>query len=214
MSTGRTYRFFKRLIDILVSGGALVVSGPVIVGAGLLVKIDSTGPMFYRSRRVGLGWKPFDLLKLRTMTANQETGRPQVTSGADDRITRVGSWLRKTKLDELPQFFNVLVGDVSLVGPRPEVEPYAAHFREQYDRILSVKPGLSDRATLQFVDEESVLAEREDTEAYYLEEVLPNKIELYLRYIDNPGFFEDIAIIALTAAKVGERFTRQLVGRR
>jgi lipopolysaccharide/colanic/teichoic acid biosynthesis glycosyltransferase len=201
------YELQKRLVDIGVASLALCLSAPVVVAAALLVKLGSEGPLLYRSRRVGKGWREFDLLKLRTMKVEQTEGAPQVTSGSDERITRVGRLLRRLKVDELPQLINVLRGEVSLVGPRPEVMRYASRYREKYDIVLTMKPGLTDRATLAHIDEESELAASQDPETYYLDVVLPRKIEMYLEYIENQNMLEDLAILAATGMKLLGRIT-------
>lgn len=206
-----TYRAAKRFIDLALSSAGLLASWPVIIAAGLAVKLDSPGPVFYRSRRVGRHGKPFDLLKLRTMRVDQDPNAPLVTAGGDSRITRVGRWLRRTKLDELPQLINVLKGDVSLIGPRPEVERYVACYPAEYSEILEVRPGLADQATLRFIDEESILAEVEDPERHYIEEVLPKKIDLYLEYVRRPSLRADLSIIVETALHVARRTAREIL---
>ncbi len=199
------YLAIKRLVDVAVSSAALAVSTPVILAAGMALVLETPGPMFYRSRRVGLRGREFDLLKLRTMVHNQGNDGPQVTSGADSRTTRLGKFLRKTKIDELPQFINVVLGDVSLVGPRPEAPKFVAMFPKEYQEILSVKPGLSDRATLDFVDEEGMLSSEKDPEKAYVEKILPKKIERYLDYVRNPSLQRDFQIVVETAALVLRR---------
>lgn len=203
----------KRVVDISVSAFGLWLAAPVIAAAAFAVRLDSKGPVFFRSPRVGLNRKPFHLYKLRTMRERSLDSGPQVTSGSDSRITRVGRILRKTKIDELPQLFNVLKGDVSLVGPRPEAPMYVEKYPAEYDRILSVKPGLSDRATLEFVGEEELLARSSDPERVYVEEVMPKKMEHYLRYVDNPSLVEDAKIIVATVGHVANRTVLGLMGK-
>jgi lipopolysaccharide/colanic/teichoic acid biosynthesis glycosyltransferase len=203
----------KRLIDISVSAFGLWLSSPVIVAAALAVRLDSKGSVLFKSPRVGLNRKPFHLYKLRTMRERSLESGPHVTSGTDDRITKVGRILRKTKIDELPQLLNVLKGDVSLVGPRPEAPMYVDKYPVEYDKILSVKPGLSDRATLEFVGEEELLSRSDDPEKTYVEEIMPKKMEHYLRYVDNPSLIEDAKIIVATVGHVASRTVRGLLGR-
>ena len=206
------YAQTKRLIDLVASTGALWVSMPVIVSAGLAVKLTSQGPVFYRSERVGKDGKRFYLLKLRSMTA-ASAGDLQVTSGNDARITAIGKLLRKTKIDELPQLLNVLKGDVSLVGPRPEAPVYVAKYPEKYKKILSVKPGLTDRATLKFVDEEERLEVVDDPEKFYIETIMPEKMAMYLEYVDNYNLTEDLTIIYQTITHVLRRTLKTVAGK-
>lgn len=204
MNSGWTYRVAKRTADIAFAATGLAVTWPLIGAAALAVITDSPGPALYRSRRMGLGGREFDLLKLRTMRA-APAAAPLVTAASDNRITRVGRWLRRTKIDELPQLLNVVAGDLSLVGPRPEVKRYADKYPHEYSEILGVRPGITDRATLQFVDEEQLLASQSNPEEYYVTSVLPQKIDLYLRYVRNPSLVEDASILLSTAAKLARR---------
>jgi len=205
VSSSSIFEPTKRALDVALASAVLAATWPLIGLAGVAVVLDSRGPMFYRSRRVGRFGRPFDLLKLRTMADRQSASAPLVTAGDDLRITRVGHWLRRTKIDELPQLWNVLVGDASLVGPRPEVQRYIDRHAEAYREILSARPGLTDRATLAFVDEEALLADQQDPEDYYVREVMPKKIALYLDYVRNPSLREDARIVALTASKLVRR---------
>ena len=156
---------------------------------------------------------PFHLYKLRTMRESSLDSGPHVTCGGDVRITQVGRLLRKTKIDELPQLLNVLKGDVSLVGPRPEAPKYAERYPIEYERILSVRPGLSDRATLEFVGEEELLAKSDDPEKTYIEEIMPRKMAHYLRYVENPSLVEDLKIIFATVGQVAKRTLLGFSGR-
>ena len=189
------------------------LTSPVIAAALIAVRLDSNGPVFYLSRRVGKDGIEFDLLKIRTMYVMPKDSGPEVTSGSDERITHVGRFLRKTKIDELPQLLNVLKGDVSLVGPRPEAPKYVAKYPLEYKKILSVKPGLSDRATLEFVDEEEILAKSKDPEKTYIEEILPQKIAYYLKYVEHQSMLEDLSIILGTVENVAKRSFQVLAGR-
>jgi lipopolysaccharide/colanic/teichoic acid biosynthesis glycosyltransferase len=206
MSSSWIFDLTKRAFDVALASTGLAATWPLIGLAGVAVKLDSRGPMLYRSRRIGRFGRPFDLLKFRTMTDQQSASAPLVTASDDRRITRAGHWLRRTKIDELPQLWNVLVGDVSLVGPRPEVKRYVDCHPEAYREILRVRPGLTDRATLAFMDEEALLAGQQDPEGYYVREVMPKKIAFYLAYVRNPSLREDARIVALTASKLARRF--------
>jgi len=189
-------------LDIIVSLISIILLLPIFVVIAILIKLDTKGPIFYIQQRVGRDFKKFGLYKFRTMVANADKIGPLVTKDRDPRITRVGYYLRKWKLDELPQFFNVLKGDMSLVGPRPEVERYIDLFRDEYKVILSIKPGITDYATIHFRDEEDIIAQFEDVEKGYTEIVLPKKIELYKKYIEEISLMTDIKILFLTFLKV------------
>jgi lipopolysaccharide/colanic/teichoic acid biosynthesis glycosyltransferase len=172
----------------------------VLAASALAVKLSSPGPVLFRQTRVGRGGRPFRILKFRSM--RDGASGPQVTAGGDDRITPVGRVLRRHKLDELPQLWNVLVGDMSLVGPRPEVQRYVERFAADYERILAVRPGITDRAALEYRDEESVLAAAADPEAAYVSTVLPAKIQLYHRYLDEMSLRTDVTLVLRTLAKL------------
>jgi lipopolysaccharide/colanic/teichoic acid biosynthesis glycosyltransferase len=164
------------------------------------VKLSSPGPVLFRQARVGRNGRPVRIAKFRSMRAN--ASGPSVTASGDARVTRVGGLLRRTKIDELPQLWNVLVGDMSLVGPRPEVQRYVDRFPEDYKRILAVRPGITDFAAVEYRDEESVLAAAADPEATYLETILPAKIRLYHRYLDEMSLGTDAALILKTLSAV------------
>jgi lipopolysaccharide/colanic/teichoic acid biosynthesis glycosyltransferase len=192
------YRVAKRSLDIACSAVGLLLLSPVLAAAALAVKLSSEGPVLFRQRRIGKGGRPFQILKFRSMRPGAPG--PAITAGGDARVTRVGRLLRRTKIDELPQLWNVLVGDMSLVGPRPELPRFVARFAAEYARILTVRPGITDYAALEFVDEESALASAADPEAAYVQRVLPAKIALYHRYLDRRSFRTDLAILARTVA--------------
>lgn len=192
----------KRLFDIVFSLFGLVVFIPVFLLAAVLVRLDSPGPVLFLQTRVGKGFKLFKIIKFRTMTVDASSRGPAVTSGGDPRITRVGRVLRKTKLDELPQLFNVLRGEMSFVGPRPEVPKYVEMFREDYERILEVRPGITDYATFEYCNEEEVLKGYRDPEDGYLREVLPAKIKLYDKYLSRRSLLTDIGLIVRTLCKI------------
>ena len=189
----------KRLFDFIASFSALIFLAPIFVLVALWIKIDSIGPIFFRQERVGFQGDLFRIHKFRTMVFDAEKKGKQITVGTDSRITTVGGVLRKYKLDELPQLIDVLVGDMSLVGPRPEVLKYIDCYSddEKYD-VLSVKPGITDNASIEFRDENELLASSKDPEATYIGEVLPKKIALYRKYVRGRSFFGDVAIIFKT----------------
>lgn len=191
-------KFGKRVFDIAVTllGGVLLL--PFITIVAIWIKLSSKGPLFYTQKRVGKGFKEFTIYKFRSMVVGADRVGPSVTSGDDPRITRVGRFIRKTKIDELPQLLNVLKGDMSLVGPRPEVAKFVNEKKEEYKKVLSVKPGITDNAAIIYRDEESIMEQYKDKERAYLDIVLPKKIKLYNQYIDNISFIGDIKLIIKT----------------
>lgn len=192
----------KRAFDL---AGCLIV-GPVAALLGtviaVLVRVRSGKPVLYRGRRMGRGGTEFDILKFRTMTT--DGSGPGITSGGDPRITPIGRWLRRTKLDELPQLLNVVRGEMSLVGPRPEDPRYAAHYRDRFAEVLSVRPGITGPAAVEFRHEEELLRSIDpaDVERHYVESVLPAKLELDLAYVRRHGVRTDLAILAATLRAV------------
>ena len=189
----------KRLFDLSASFFGLILLAPIFVLSALWIMIDSKGPIFFRQERVGFQGINFRIHKFRTMVLDAEKKGKQITVGADSRITTVGEFLRKYKLDELPQLIDVLVGNMSLVGPRPEVPKYIDYYSddEKHD-VLSVKPGITDNASIEFRDESELLASSKDPEASYINEVLPKKIALYRKYVRERSFFGDVVIIFKT----------------
>ena len=189
----------KRLFDSSISFCGLILVFPVFVLVALWIKIDSRGSVFFRQERVGFQGSLFRIHKFRTMVLDAEKEGKQITIGADPRITTVGRFLRKYKLDELPQLIDVFVGDMSLVGPRPEVPKYIDCYSddEKHD-VLSVKPGITDNASIEFRDESKLLASSNDPESTYINEVLPKKIALYRKYVRERSFFGDVEIIFRT----------------
>ncbi len=190
----------KRTMDVALSLVALVALSPALAAIGVAVKLCSPGPVFFRQKRVGLSGHPFNIVKFRSMFV--AAVGPAVTKRADARVTRLGRLLRRYKLDELPQLWNVLVGDMSLVGPRPEVERFVSRFPEAYARVLTVRPGITDFAALEYRDEEALLGNSPDPEATYEQDVLPKKIALYHRYLDEMSLEIDVALILRTLAAV------------
>ncbi len=184
----------KRLFDLVVALGALVLLAPLLLLVALIVKLDSPGPVFFRQERVGRHGRPFRIHKFRTMRA--EAGGLPLTVGADPRITRSGAWLRRTRIDELPQFIDVLKGDMSVVGPRPEVPRYVAHYpADLRERALAVRPGITDPASLEFIDEASLLARAADPEREYVEVILPRKVRRAADYAERATLATDLAVL-------------------
>jgi lipopolysaccharide/colanic/teichoic acid biosynthesis glycosyltransferase len=191
---------WKRLVDLAIGVPALCAAAPVIGAMAVLVKLDSSGPAFFVQTRVGRDRQPLRIFKLRTMAAN--ASGPSVTAAGDSRITRVGRLLRKTKLDELPQLLNVVKGEMSLVGPRPEAERYVRHYRTEWEPLLRVRPGITDLASLVFRDEESLLAAANDKERAYVEAVMPAKLKVALEGVLHSSPLYDAGILARTLASV------------
>lgn len=188
----------KWLFDILFSLLGLFVSSPLLLLIACLIKREDRGPIFYRGVRVGRFGKPFKIFKFRTMVVNAEKLGGPSTADDDPRITKIGKRLRKYKLDELPQLINVLRGEMSFVGPRPEVQHYVDMFTEKERAILSVRPGITDWASLWNPDEGTILAGSPDPEKTYMEKIRPTKIELQLKYVKKRSFWIDLQIIAQT----------------
>lgn len=189
----------KRLFDLFFASAGLLALAPVLILVAIWIKLDSKGPVFFRQVRVGQFGIPFRIHKFRTMTVEQPSSSLQITVGADARITRSGKWLRKYKIDELPQLIDVITGTMSIVGPRPEVPKYIAAYPEDLrTRVLSVKPGITDRASLEFRDENALLATATDPEREYIEKILPIKQRYYLDYVKQRSLWLDIKIILMT----------------
>ena len=187
----------NRAFDLPVALAGLVMTSPIVAAAAIAVKLDSSGPAFFSGPRVGRGGKVFEIYKLRTM---RSASGPSVTAADDPRITRVGRFLRRTKLDEIPQLWNVVKGDMSLVGPRPEHPDYVARWSPDERALLAVRPGITGPAALAYVDEERLLAGR--GERTYVEEVMPRKLALELRYLGRATFASDMAILLRTASSI------------
>jgi lipopolysaccharide/colanic/teichoic acid biosynthesis glycosyltransferase len=194
----------KRLFDVVTAILALVVTAPLWALASIILKVSSPGPVIYRTRRVGKGGHPFTLYKFRTMFAEAANSGPGVTVSGDERITRAGTLLRRTKIDELPQLFNVLVGDMSIVGPRPEDPRYVAHYTDEQRRVLSVRPGLTSPASIAYRYEEDAL-HGPDVEDVYVNEILPRKLELDLAYIEHRSVLVDLRVIVQTFSALFRR---------
>jgi lipopolysaccharide/colanic/teichoic acid biosynthesis glycosyltransferase len=192
----------KRSFDLLVSTLGLIVLAPFLLLIALVVRSDSPGPALYSQERVGRHGIRFQIFKFRTMFAGRPEGN-QVTAAGDPRITRVGAFLRRTKLDELPQLINVIRGDMSIVGPRPEVPRYVALYPPQEREIvLSVRPGITDEAAIEFAQENELLALSEDPEQVYKSNILPRKLDIYVAYVQSRSFLGDLRILVRTLVRV------------
>ena len=193
--------FLKRVFDIIASFCGIIILFPLIIIVSILIKITSKGPVLFKQVRVTKNGKLFKIYKFRTMKENSE-GNKQITVGKDNRITGIGHILRKTKLDELPQLFNVLKGEMSLVGPRPEVPKYVELYTDEQREILKVPAGITDYASIYFSNESELLGEAENPEEFYIKKIMPYKIELNKKYINEIGIMTDIKIIILTILKI------------
>ncbi len=188
----------KRIFDILFSAIGLIILSPVFLLTAILIKSDSKGPVFFSQLRAGRNNIDFRLLKFRTMKINSEKGGLLTVGGRDSRITGAGYYLRKYKLDELPQLINVLKGDMSFVGPRPEVRKYVELYNDDQKKVLDVRPGITDIASIQYRNENELLEKAENPEEYYIREIMPDKIRLNLLYIEDRTFAKDIKVIFKT----------------
>ena len=188
----------KRLFDIVASGCGLIVLSPLFLILAVWIKLDSPGPVFYRQVRVGRGNKDFRIFKFRSMRVGSDKGSLVTIGGHDPRITRSGYFIRKFKLDEFPQLINVFVGDMSLVGPRPEVRHYVDYWTPEQMHVLDVRPGITDPASIKFRNENEMMEQAEDPEKYYINVIMQEKIKLYLEYVQNHSFFGDIGLIFKT----------------
>lgn len=190
----------KRLFDIVASAVALVLLAPLLAAVAVLVTVGSRGPALYRTRRVGRGGKLFTLYKFRTMRSDAPSG-PAITTAGDSRVTVVGGFLRRAKLDEIPQLFNVLIGDMSLVGPRPEDAKYVALYSNEQRKVLNARPGMTSVASIAYRSEEQLLS-GPDWEQRYINTIMPDKLRLELEYLDRQSFWADLQVIARTAGAI------------
>lgn len=191
----------KRIFDITLSLLGLILLLPFMLIIAILIKIDSKGSIFFRQVRVTKNGREFKIFKYRTMRVGSDK-YSQITVGKDDRITKIGLFLRKYKLDEIPQLINVFIGDMSLVGPRPEVPKYVALYTEEQREILKVRAGITDYASIEFSNENDILADEADPEKAYIEKIMPRKIELNKKYLSKISVITDIKIILLTIKKI------------
>lgn len=192
----------KRIFDLFVSAAILLCFLPFGILLVVLISLESKGGPFYFQERVGLKGRRFRLIKFRSMRTNADKGSLITIGNRDPRITRTGYFIRRFKLDEFPQFINVMKGDMSIVGPRPEVPFYVNMYTPDQQKILSVKPGITDYASIAYFHENEILAKAEDPQKAYIEEVMPAKLQLNQRYINDPSIFKDLHIMWLTAKKI------------
>ena len=188
----------KRVFDIVMSGLGLIILSPLFLVLAIWIKLDSAGPVFYRQVRVGRHNKDFRIFKFRSMRVGSDKGSLVTIGGRDPRITRSGYFIRKFKLDELPQLINVFIGDMSLVGPRPEVRHYVDYWTPEQMHVLDVRPGITDPASIKFRNENELLEKAEDPERYYIDVIMQEKLKLYLDYVKHHSFWGDIALIFRT----------------
>ena len=188
----------KRLFDIVASTLGLLILSPVFIIVAIWIKLDSPGPVFYRQTRVGRHNKDFRIFKFRSMRVGSDKGSLVTIGGRDPRVTRSGYFIRKFKIDELPQLINVFKGDMSLVGPRPEVRHYVNYWTPEQMRVLDVRPGITDPASIRFRNENEMLEKADDPERYYIDVIMQEKIKLYLDYVEKSSFWYDVKLIFLT----------------
>lgn len=192
----------KRSFDISAAAFGVVATAPLALIVALAVKLESDGPILFAQERLGKGQKPFRIIKFRTMVRGADGKGPAITVHRDERITRIGRVLRRLHLDELPNLLNVLKGDMSLVGPRPELPRYLRFYTEEQKRVFDVRPGLTDLGTLKFRDEAKLLEKAEEPETFYVEHILPEKLRWNLDYVERQDFFYDLGILLKTGAVV------------
>ncbi len=188
----------KRLFDFIMAFFGLLAISPILLIVAILIVIDSKGGVFYRQVRVGKGNKDFRIFKFRTMHTDADKLGLITIGGRDPRVTKVGYYLRKYKLDELPQLINVLVGDMSFVGPRPEVRKYVDLYTEEQKKVLQVRPGITDLASIEFRNENEILEKQENPNQYYIDVIMPHKLEINLKYLKNRNLLKDIGVIFKT----------------
>ncbi len=206
IATDRRKTFYvqhgKRMLDVLGALAGLIIISPILGFCAIAIRLDSPGPVFFRQWRTGVRGRPFQIFKLRTMVQDADEKGPKITAAGDGRITRFGKWLRKTKLDEIPQLINVLRGEMSIVGPRPEVPEYVAAYSPEQRRLLEFKPGITGPASLKFIEEEHLLATDPDRENFYVRTVLARKLEIDLAYCQRIGFLGDVRFVLCTIGKL------------
>lgn len=195
------YPVFKRISDVLASVCVLILLLPLFLIIAIWILMDSPGGVFYKQIRVGLNGREFKLFKFRSMRAGADK-KGQITIGNDSRVTKSGQFIRKFKIDEFPQLINIIVGDMSVVGPRPEVPKYVQLYDDDQNRVLSVRPGLTDFATIEYIDEQEQLGQSSEPEKLYINTIMPEKLELNLKYIDSRSFQTDLKIIFKTISSI------------
>ncbi len=198
--------FFKRIFDFVASLVGFLLFSPIFALIAIVIKLEDGGSVFFKQTRVGRNWQLFKIIKFRTMVVDAEKKGKQITTANDPRVTKVGKFLRKYKLDEFPQLINVIIGDMSLVGPRPEVPKYAKLYIDDYDLILKVRPGITDYASIYFIEENKLMnSQTQDPEEKYIKDIMPAKIELYKKYVNEMSFWVDLKLIFLTLLKILKR---------
>lgn len=194
-------QFIKRIFDIIMSLIGIIILSPVFIIVSIAIKVNSTGNILFLQKRVGRDGREFNIYKFRTMVSDAEKLGKQITVGNDSRITKVGAFLRKFKIDELPQLFNVFNGDMSLVGPRPEVPKYVKLYTKEQRKVLSIRPGITDMASLRYRDENDILGKVDNPEEYYINVIMQDKLKLNLEYIEKSNIIFDISLILKTIIK-------------
>ena len=194
-------QIIKRVCDFILSLIGIIVLSPIFIIVSIAIKLDSKGKILFLQKRVGRYGKEFNIYKFRTMVSDAERLGKQITVGNDNRITKVGAFLRKYKIDELPQLFNVLKGDMSLVGPRPEVPKYVKLYSDEQKKVLNVRPGITDMASLRYKDENEILGKVDNPEEYYINVIMKDKLKLNLEYIEKSNIFFDLYLIIKTVVK-------------
>ena len=200
-------KFGKRLFDIIISIIGLILLSPLMISLFIVLRVSSKERVFFIQKRVGKNFIEFNLYKFRSMTTTSSNGL-LVTSAGDNRITRIGKIIRKTKIDELPQLLNVLKGDMSIVGPRPEVMTFVKHKKDIYKKILTIRPGITDHASILFRNEEEILKGFKDKHKGYIDTIMPRKIELYCNYVDDITISNDIKLILKTLKAIFDKANR------
>lgn len=195
----------KRLFDIVASACGLILLSPLFFIVSVWIKLDSIGPVFYRQVRVGRYNKDFRIFKFRSMRVGADKGSLVTIGGRDPRVTRIGYYLRKFKIDELPQLINVFIGDMSLVGPRPEVRHYVDYWTPEQLHVLDVRPGITDPASIKFRNENELMESAEDPESFYINVIMQEKLELYLEYVQNASFWYDVKLIFKTFYVISQK---------
>lgn len=194
----------KRVFDLVGSGLGLLALSPLFAGVALWIKLDSKGPVFYRQKRIGKDLKEFDLFKFRSMKSDSDKDSLLTIGGHDPRVTKAGYFIRKYKIDELPQLINVFIGNMSLVGPRPQVRKYVELYNEEQLKVLKAKPGMTDPASIYYRNESEILGSKEDPEKYYIEVIMPHKLGLCRDYLAHRNVFTDLMVIFETFAAVAK----------
>ncbi|MBN1430773.1 MAG: sugar transferase [Anaerolineae bacterium] len=203
----------KRLFDLVCAGAGLVLLSPLLAAIAVLVRLADGGPVLFRQERIGYRGKPFGMWKFRSMVPDADKMGKSLTIGADPRITRIGGWLRKLKFDELPQLINVVMGEMSLVGPRPEVAHYVEQYTQEQLQVLEIMPGITDPASVKYYDETELLGQTGDPESLYLHKIMPEKIRINLAYARQATLWSDVRVILSTFIKIAGPVKRRIESR-